>query len=335
MLSLKQRPKKYAIIAVVLIVFVAGAFLVASLMLLPMPSQVEDNVGICVHTLSADDAQLVKDSGAGWIRIDISESLSGFNTSVRNAKAYNLSVLAVLDSWLFNQNTTFTLDDWRGNVTYYVSQYADYVDAWEIWNEPANPTYPLLNLNVTNEQSQQNMAKIVDFYYSMAQTAYPIIRQYDPTSKILLLGGLNLYSADAPNLTLDEEFASQLAAQNIQQYGDAVSIHAYTWGKPSLTFIKQSYSDSLAYYRGIFNNSLAVWVTETGKPLEENREAAQAQYLFDALTFFSGNDAKVFWYSLRDNSWETEQSNPQSFGLIGNDAVPRQAYRELQENLAK
>ena len=71
------------------------------------------------------------------------------------------------------------------------------------------------------------MSKIVDFYYSMAQTVYPIIRQYDPTAKIVLFGGLNLYSGSEQHLTFDEDFAKQLANMNIEQYGDAISIHAY------------------------------------------------------------------------------------------------------------
>jgi hypothetical protein len=41
----------------------------------------------------------------------------------------------------------------------------------------------------------------------------------------------------------------------------------------------------------------------------------------DALTFFGGNVTAVFWYSLLDNSWEQEQSNPQSFGLFRNETT--------------
>ena len=118
-----------------------------------------DWVGISLHSLSANEAQLVNESGAHWIRIDAS---GDFESAVTNAKAYNLSVLGILDSWMFNKSSIFTLEEWRSNVTHYVSQYADYVDAWEIWNEPANPTYPLLNVNIS---SQENMSQIVEFYF--------------------------------------------------------------------------------------------------------------------------------------------------------------------------
>ena len=109
MLTLRKRPKTYAILAIALVV---GAFLVASWLLPgPKPShKIEgDLVGICVHSLSANEAALVNESGARWIRIDVSDD---FGEAVTNAKAYNLSVLGILDSWMFNKATVFTLEEW-------------------------------------------------------------------------------------------------------------------------------------------------------------------------------------------------------------------------------
>lgn len=274
MLTLRKRPKTYAILAIALVV---GAFLVASWLLFgSKPIEKTDFVGVCVRSLSANEVRLVNESGAGWIRIDASDDFEG---AVVNAKAYNLKVLCILDSWMFNKSSTFTLEEWRGNVTYYVSQYADYVDAWEIWNEPANPTYPLLNLNVTNEESQENLGTIIQFYSKMVQTASPIIRQYDPTAKIILFGGLNLWSGGDANLVLDKEFARQLAAMNIQQYGDAISVHAYPWTGQVQQYVWGNYTESLAYYRGLFTNkSLEIWVTETGQSIRRRRRWAGTVY---------------------------------------------------------
>jgi hypothetical protein len=226
---------------------------------------------------------------------------------------------------MFNQSTIFTLEEWRSNVTYYVSQYANYIDAWEIWNEPANPTYPLLNISV-----QQNISQIVDFYFSMVQTASPIIRQYDPTAKIVLLGGLHLWSGGGNDhsLEFDKEFARQLAARNIEQYGDAISVHAYPWSGQVEPRVWNSYNESLAYYRGLFtsNSTLGIWVTETGQSVEANGEQGQAQYMADALGFFQGKVTHLFWYSLVDNA-----ADGKSFGLIGNETTTRLAYYELQK----
>ena len=262
---------------------------------------------------------MVNASGARWIRIDV---FPEFEAAVKNAKAYNLKVLGILDSWMFGNQTVFTLEDWQGNVTYYVSRYADYVDAWEIWNEPASPTYPLLNLDLS---SQENMSRIVEFYFSMVQTASPIIREYDPTAKIVLFGGLNLWSGNDPNLELDMNFSRELAERNIEQYGDAVSVHAYPWGEEVESWVWQRYDEALSYYHESF--TLEFWVTETGHPANFTGEAVQAQYLSDTLQYFKGKVARLFWYSLSDNAWEND-----SFGLIG-DGKPRLAYYELQDAL--
>jgi hypothetical protein len=307
-----------------IIVLVIGTYFIANRPR-PAPNPIDNNwAGISLHSLSASEAQIVNASGARWIRIDASEKLSGFNASIKNAKAYNLSVLAILDSWMFNKNSTFTLEEWRGNVAYYVSQYADYVDAWEIWNEPANPNINNTLLNLTLP-SQENMSKIVQFYFSMIQIASPIIRQYDPTAKIVLFGGLNLWSGDDPNLELDEDFAQQLTNMDIEQYGDAVSVHAYPWSTKIESTVWQKYDEALAYYRELF--TLEFWVTETGHYVDFEGEEAQAQYMRDALNYFEGKVAKFFWYSLLDNAWEDK-----SFGLI-DEGTPRLAYYELKSKV--
>jgi hypothetical protein len=317
----KKQATKYSVLASVLaIALVIGAYFTISRLPTTSNPIEKDWIGICVHSLSPNETKLVSESGAGWIRVDVSDD---FGTAATNAKAHNLKILGILDSWMFNQTTTFTLEEWRDNVAYYVSQYADYVDAWEIWNEPANPTYPLLNITI-----QENMSQIVEFYFSMVQTASPIIRQYDPSAKIVLFGGLNLWSGNDPHLELDKNFSKQLAAMHIEQYGDAISVHAYPWRDQVETWVWDKYTESLAYYHELFTNkSLEIWVTETGQSIEASGEDGQAQYMRDALQYFQGKVTRLFWYSLLDNA-----ADQKSFGLIG-DETPRPAYYVLQKQL--
>ena len=284
-------------IFVLIIVLVVAAYFIAN------PKE-NDWIGISLHSLSANEAQIVNASGASWIRIDV---FPEFETDIKNAKAYDLNVLAILDSWMFNQTMTFTLEEWQKNVTYYVSQYADKVDAWEIWNEPAHPDYTLT----------------ADFYYSMVEIASPIIREYDPSAKIVLFGGLNLWSGGDSHLELDKNFSSELAYRNIEQYGDVVSLHAYPWSETIESSLWQRYDESLAYYRELLN--LEFWVTETGHPIDFEGESSQAQYMRDSIDYFKGKATKVFWYSLVDNAWEDK-----NFGLIDG-KTPRLAYYELKK----
>ena len=315
-----KRTLYLGLIGVILAVVLVVAFLIPA----TPPQRGSESVGICVHSLSLQDAELVSASGARWIRIDCNSSQSHFGDYLKNAKQQNLSVLAILDSWMFNGSCQFTIDEWQSKVTYFVSQYSDYVDAWEIWNEPTSPTYPLLNLNLTNEQAPENMGTIVDFYYSMAETAYPIIRQHDPNATIVLFGGLNLYSGGDPNLALDMEFATQLAAKGIQQYGDAIAVHAYPWSNET-NDVWNRYNDSLSIYQALFPNK-AVWVTETGQKIQDGCTAQmQADYLVQALEFFDDKVDCVFWYALYDDEYG-------NFGLIEN-GVQRPAYTSMQKAL--
>ncbi len=296
------------IIGVLVVAFILLAFFISSNITpkVAPTKDMADFVGICTHWLSADDAKLVKESGAGWIRVDASENIS---EAVVNAKAQNLSVLGILGSGMFNWSMNFLLTDWQNNVTDYVSKYAGYVDAWEIWNEPSSLDYPVPATK----------------YFEMTRIASPIIRQYDPSAKILLFGGFHLFSDGSPNLETDKAYARQLAEWNITTYGDVISVHAYTWGNNE-SVVWEKYTESLSFYRSLFG-PLEVWVTETGKPLEEGNETITAQYLSDAYRFFSQETdvAKVFWYLLSDYSFDKE-----SFGLIINNQT-RPAYSELQK----
>jgi hypothetical protein len=303
-----------------IIILVIATFLIANNMLPAFNPTGKEGIGISLHSLSANEAQIVNASSARWIRIDV---FPEFETAIKNAKAYDLNVLAILDSWMFDQQTTFTLEEWRENVTHYVSQYANDVDAWEIWNEPANPNY---TLSTKKYNSMENMSQTVEFYFSMVEIASPIIREYDPSAKIVLLGGLNLWSDNDPQLKLDKDFAQQLANMGIEQYGDTVSVHAYPWSTKIESTIWQRYDEVLAYYRELF--TLEFWVTETGYPVEFEGESAQANYMRDALDYFKGKSTKFFWYSLLDNAWEEND-----FGLIG-DGKPRPAYYELKNELS-
>jgi len=273
--------------------------------------------GICVHTLTEQDATLVSESGAGWIRIDISNNETDLTVSLANAKNHTLSVLGILGSWMFNQSCNFSLTEWENAVFSNVSKYASYVDAWEIWNEPTSTT-PYWELQVD--------------YLSMVQIASPIIRQNDPDAEIILLGGLQLYTGgDSTQLLVDKAFAGNLSVFDLMQYGDAISVHAYPWGGQITHKVWNSYQTSLAEYRQIFGNStLDIWVTETGQNLTHcgNDEAAQAQYTEDAFDFFNGKVSHLFCYALKDES--VYQGD---FGLVDVNMQPRKAYFAVQDCL--
>lgn len=302
-----------------------GIIIVAALTVALIQWQPTDNIasaieaGICVHTLTAQDAALVSESGAKWIRIDISNNETDTTKSLINAKNHNLSVLGILGSWMFNESCVFTFNEWERAVSSNVSKYAPYVDAWEIWNEPTS----------TNLGWQLQAD-----YLSMVQTASPIIRQYDPDAKIVLLGGLQLYTggpATSYILNADLDFARNLSSYNLLQYGDVISVHAYPWSGQVSQTVWDNYNTSIVQYREIFgNSSLDIWVTETGQNLTDcnGDEVAHAQYLNGSLSFFNGKVSHVFWYALHDDN-----ESLGDFGLVGAGMQPREAYSALKDAL--
>jgi hypothetical protein len=299
-----------------IIILLISIIAVAYIIVLSTPQQPQANkadpktIGICVHSLSPDDAQLINQTGARWIRIDISDNQTALTASLINAKNYDLYVLGILGSWMLNQSCSFTLDQWRSAVSSNVSKYAPYVDAWEIWNEPAS-----------TEPGWQLQAD----YLSMVQIASPIIRSTDPTAKIVLLGGLQLYKG-SPNVPAEDKAFAENLPINITDYGDAISVHAYPWGNTASSVWVSQYSSSLQYYNQLFD-SLEVWVTETGQNITDcgGNEQLQAQYLSDSLNFFNGKVSHVFWYALYDDN-----SIMGDFGLIQGAVNPRSCYTELR-----
>lgn len=302
--------------------------LILTILALPMQTALSEGftpklqVGISLHSCNPTDAKLVKDSGAQWIRIDVD---SNFKQAVANAKNENLKILGILGSWMFDKSTTFIQDQWTQAVTDYVSNNTN-VDAWEIWNEPSNTEYSLMT-----DYANANLTQTVQNYYWMVKTSSPIIRQYAPSAKIVLLGGMQLY-ADSNQVQVDKEFASQLAQTNVSLYGDAISMHAYDWNQNLQTVLGQ-YSQNLNYFKSLFNN-LPVWITETGQPIEYSGESGQSSYLTSAFQFFNNKVSNVFWYSLYDNPDEVNLIPSQHFGLLSNYGITRKSYSALQQFMA-
>lgn len=161
----------------------------------------------------------------------------------------------------------------------------------------------------------------------MVQDASSIIRQYDNSSKIVLLGGQQLFTGGSDVVQSDLDFARNISSLNIAQYGDAISVHAYPWNKTAAVW-NSSYNDFIQEYKALFP-SLEVWVTETGQNISDSGIKGQAKYLNQSLDFFNGEIDKVFWYALHD-----ENSTMGDFGLVNADNNFRKVYTDLQSTLA-
>lgn len=105
-----------ALFVTILVIMVVTYLILSSFFL--SPKDQNEPLSVSLHSLSFEEATSLNESGVTWIRIDINQTVK---ESLDNAKAYNLNVLGILDSWTMNYNLTFTIDEWIRNVTYYVS----------------------------------------------------------------------------------------------------------------------------------------------------------------------------------------------------------------------
>jgi len=274
-------------------------------------------IGVSVHSLTDREANLVKLAGVKWIRADVAEIPGSYSFSEisLNAQKNGIKMLGILDIWTMKWNWSFNLDEWERSVRASVATYNGSVDAWEIWNEPGFASNP-----ITPER-----------YYDMLRIAYPIIKNANPRSVVLMGGGLQLYTGGDTWLARDEAFAKRLFELGADGYADAISFHTYPWARVVDNWVWSKYDESLSFYRSLFKKQIEIWITETGQPAEFDGEQGQAKYLGDVLSFFATRGVNnLFWYELRDNpKWTTQTP---TFGLLSESLKPRLAFLSLQES---
>lgn len=305
--------KRSALLTLVLLVLITGS--------LRVPASASDDfapgsgsLGVCTHSLTKEEADLVRLGGLKWVRADVAEILGEYSFAevVANAKERGIKVLGILDIWTMRWKWDFSLAEWENVVKASVIRYREGVQAWEIWNEPEYPSNPL-----TPER-----------YHAMLRAAYSTIKQYDPDAKVIMGGGLHLNTGGDPWLARDKTFAERLFQLGAEQYADGISFHAYPWTSEVTDWVWARYGESLDFYASLSGKRLELWITETGHPAQFEGEEGQARYLAEASSFFKERGAEVvFWYELRDiPKWTTESP---TFGLFTETLTARSAFFSL------
>jgi hypothetical protein len=291
-------------LAVILIIstLVAGALLIKS----NAPLSYADKIGVCMH-LSDFDSQTeaaMLDLGVRWVRIDwIIGKMSLF---VERMAADKIEVLAIIDHNTLDQQD-FTLQDWQGNVSAIVaSNEAKLVSAWEIWNEPNNPSFNFGYMDGSAEH-----------YFDMLKVAYTTIKT--TSNSTVVSAGLS------PNGNW-ETWLNDLQDLGSKNYSDVQGVHLYY----DLASINLEKVNSIKAY------GMPVWITEIGRPssAENYSPEEQANYLaenFRGLTSKS-NVEKVFWYELKDNVGLTPPKE-NFFGLITIENTKKPSYEVFKSML--
>ncbi|MFW9881716.1 MAG: hypothetical protein ACFFG0_52295, partial [Candidatus Thorarchaeota archaeon] len=210
--------KKYFVFLLVLLFFLSltlskevGAFFSPS----------KDEVGLNVHwTLGGggleDKYRLrLQESNTKWAREHFSTEvilgdsghiwLDRYDSIMQEYENLGINVVGMLaygpDNGVY---TPPNPDTWEEFVRLVVSRYHEYVDVWEIWNEPDSPDY--LSPNSPN------------YYVPILEVAYDTIKLIDPEATVLI-GGLS---------DPDASFVRGIASKTNKF--DAINFHIYYCG---------------------------------------------------------------------------------------------------------
>jgi hypothetical protein len=246
-------------LAVILIILalIAGSFLIKPHDLLFST----EKIGVCMHLadFNLQTESAIEDLGVMWVRIDwIIGEMGPF---MERMAADRIQVLAIIDHNTLNQQN-FTLQDWQGNVSAIVaSDETKLVSAWEIWNEPNNPSFYLGYMDGTPEH-----------YFDMLKVAYTTIKS--TSNAPVVSAGLS------PNddwLT----WLNDLQDLGSKNYSDIQGIHLYY----DLASTNLEKVNSVKVY------GQPVWITEIGRPSSTGNYSPedQAKYVSDNLDFLAPN----------------------------------------------
>ena len=267
----------------------------------------EPEIDVCMHLGSFTNATAIdlEDLGVKWVRIDW---IPGKNMTdfMETMHSNNISVLAIIDI----NSIDFPLNEWNSTIeskwTAFVdsvlgSPGAEYVSAFEIWNEPNGGAY------VSPET-----------YYQMLKIASAIIRN-ESGAKVVAAGL-------APENCI--EYLSALYSHNdTPDYVDYQGVHVY--GNVAANLEALDIAEQIT--------KKPIWVTEYGMPSApgpEYTEQKQADFLRDNFAPLQSKAEKIFWYELYDESYQGSMKE-NSFGLIMLNATRKPAFYALPDAIER
>lgn len=281
-------------------------------------------VGLNVHqTMAGDSANdpeyqdKLENSKTKWAREHFSHQLimgseqSGWVTRYdKIMQEYDNDNIRVVGMLAYDKNQNYTkpsIGAWKKYVRYTVRRYRNYVDVWEIWNEPDSDEY--LNPNTISE------------YAPLLKSASKIIRHYDPNSKVLN-GGI----ADISKVNYIDNL------YEYHKYFDALNIHLYYCGEYVLNGNNNAQREAMetleeTIFKG--KRKKKVWITEIGCSLGATgvNQNTQRDYLRKSSSYLlkRGYVQNILLYTTRDR--DLSDKYEAYFGLMDLDFQNRKAWK--------
>ncbi|EKD78224.1 MAG: carbohydrate-binding family 9 [uncultured bacterium] len=281
----------------------------------------KQNIGLNVHWAQGSDETLddlyskrLEDSNTVWVREHISYEQVMGSDSAAWLKRYDEVMLRYRDS---NKRVVVMLaygtgddefkepDSWKNFVRLVVKRYRNYVDVWEIWNEPDSDNY-------LSPQSNWRT------YRHILKVGSQMVRQYD-TDAIVLNGAVS----DLSNL----EFTKQLY-QHGKRYFDDFNVHLYYCTKSDeLTNDFEQLQQVIAKYR----KGERIWITEfgcsTGTTGLNNKDVKKYIKQTTKTLLSYDNVGPILLYTMRDRTYLTDDPYEAYFGLMDENLSPKPVWR--------
>lgn len=279
---------------------------------------------------------LMKDSGAAWLRLDfiradIEPELGTYNFEkydrlVDEVLSRGLKILALLAYGPGGGRPWPEVTDpqrYADFATAVVRRYKDRIRHWEVWNEPDHALF---------WQPQDGLKG----YSSLLKAAYPAIKREDPTS-IVHAAGL---SQGLPRSL------KNLYAESGRNHFDVVNIHPFVNpltpdAMGTLSYLVEAVLQTM---RQNGDTDKDLWITQIGCPglldphqappwwlgknPTETHQAGWVRVLYAELLKMPGVK-KVFWSFFRDTQ-DFFGSGADRFGLVRNDLSRKPAFEAYQ-----
>lgn len=315
--------------------------------------------GICSHVAQGYDIQknlkVIKNAEMNWVRDECYwnsvETSKGNFKIPENIKRYfrelhenGIKVLLVLNYG----NEHYTLSDgskstikviptssetdymqgWKQYVKTVVDTLGEYIDAYEVWNEPDG-------INSLVNKGDKAMAKAyVDLYVNTKE----LLDDIEP-EKPVLFGALFSGGNDPTTIAFYDELKS-VAESNNKTFNEMVSdisFHFYVNNRSVMNSHFYNQEQRLLKY-GFTGN---IWFTETG--LSETKDSSsdadvphtQAEYLpiaaleWDRYVKDSKRNGVGFWYDLRNDGTNSKNSE-HNYGLVDYNYNEKNAFKAMQ-----
>ncbi|MBQ3427936.1 MAG: hypothetical protein IJH37_12485 [Clostridia bacterium] len=300
-------------------------------------------MGVCTHMGIGYDVSsniaAVEDGDIPWLRDEcrwtsveptkgtkrIPDSLKNYMASVDEKGINQLLILGYgnpvygieRDSVVPRQSNAEYYSAYLDYVRFTVNEVKDYVEAYEVWNEP--------NISMFN----YNLAASGTDYAKLYLDTRAIIKELDPTARILC-GCITGYSTT--DLNYGKAIFDYIKTQgSVNALIDIFSIHLYTGGSES------KYAAGLSAWENVFDSygfTGDVCMTETGTSASYVSETVQASYiarhgvLWEKYLADNGRNGEIFWYDLRND--QTGDAYEDNLGLTYSSYAPKPAYYAMK-----